>query len=640
MLPISLRTDGRRALIVGGGNVAFRKAEALLEAGFALTAIAPSIDARLRALLDRPDSVLHERAYATGDVQGCDIVIAATDRPEINAVVVADARAAHLLVCDAANPDEGDFTMQTTIRVGELTFAIDSGRSSPAFSQRLGREVRERFGSDYAAAARTIARMRTYVRTVLEPSQRGPVMRELADLPIDELARMNPVQAEHQVEETIERICHPEALAQRASKGSLEGRSTAVTCASRGSALAMTQARLVAAALAQRGIATTIETITTTGDREQDRPVSELGSVNVWVKELEVALLEGRADYAVHSCKDLPGELDSRMQLAAISAREDARDAFCSERYLSFDALPAGAVVGTSSERRRAQLRALRPELRYESLRGNVDTRLRKLREGDYDAIVLAMAGLCRLGIAATHTVPFDPHRVIPAVGQGALAVETLLGSEKLSAELRAAVNHEPTQWCIEAERAVLRTLRAGCSAPLGAHAQLVGALMTIDASFALADGTILRERIEGGVDSLPGSRALGEQVAAALAAARDRLARPRVLLPRTQDRPSRIAAELRDRGVEVVELREGETGWDLMNMIPQMLLFPSSGSVAAARPYLDWLRGQAVRPLVAAMGPQSGAAASEAGFVPDIVAPDASIDAFVAAVAQRLEAR
>ncbi|HTV92026.1 MAG TPA: hydroxymethylbilane synthase [Verrucomicrobiae bacterium] len=635
MLPISLRADGRRALIVGGGNVAFRKAEALLEAGFALTAIAPSIDARLRALLDRPGALLHERAYASGDVLACDIVIAATDRPEINAAVVADARAARILSCDAANPEDGDFIMQTTVRIGEMTFAIDSGRSSPAFAQRIARELRERFGPDYAAAARTIARMRTYVRTVLEPSARRAVMRELAELSIDELAHMNPVQAEHVVEETIERHRHPER-----GERSEHSRGTKVTCASRGSALAMTQARLVAAALAQRGIATTIETIATTGDREQDRPVSELGSVNVWVKELEVALLEGRADYAVHSCKDLPGELDPRMQLAAISAREDARDAFCSERYASFDALPSDAVVGTSSERRRAQLHALRPDLRYESLRGNVDTRLRKLREGQYDAIVLAMAGLRRLGIQATHTVPFDPHRVVPAVGQGALAIETLAGNEPLSGELRAAVNHEVTQWCVEAERAALRALRAGCSAPLGVHAELVGALMRVDAAFAVAGGTMLRECVEAGVDSLEASRALGEQLAARLAGARDRLAHPRVLLPRTQDRPSRIAAELRDRGVEVVELREGETGSDLMNVIPQMLLFPSSGSVAAARPYLEWLRGQAVRPLVAAMGPQSGAAASEAGFTPDIVAPDASIDAFVAAVARRLETR
>jgi hydroxymethylbilane synthase len=632
MLPISLRADGRRALIVGGGNVAFRKAEALLEAGFALTVIAPSIDDRLRALLGRPDAQLHEREYVGADLNAADLVIAATDRDDVNAAVVADARAARVLVCNAGNPDAGDFSMQATVRVGELTFAIDSGRSTPAFAQRIARELRERFGPEYAAAARTLARMRTYVRTVLDTNQRGPVMRDLADRPVEELARMNPVQAEHEVEETIERICHPEVLSEGAP------RRTSAICASRASALAMTQARLVAAALAQRGIATTIQTVTTTGDREQDRPVSELGSVNVWVKELEVALLDGRADYAVHSCKDLPGELDPAMQLAAISAREDARDAFCSETYASFDALPAGATVGTSSERRRAQLHALRSDLRYENLRGNVDTRLRKLREGQYDAIVLAMAGLNRLGVKALHTVPFDSRRMVPAVAQGALAVETLASNDELSIELYAAVNHEPTQWCVEAERAALRTLRAGCSAPLGVHAQLADALMSIDAAFATAGGTMLRERLEGRVDSIEASRRLGEQVARMLAAARDRLERPRVLLPRTQDRPSRIAAELRGRGVEVVELREGESGTDLMKTIPHMLLFPSSGSVAAARPYLDWLRGQAVRPLVAAMGPQSGAAAEQAGFAPDILAPDASIDAFISAVAQRLE--
>lgn len=638
MLPISLRTDGHRACIIGGGNVAFRKADALLEAGFALTVIAPSIDPRLRASLDRPDAMLRERAYAPGDLDGADVVVAATDRPDVNATVVADARAARILVCDAANPDQGDFTMQTTLRVGELTFAIDSGRSSPAFARRIARELAERFGPEYDAAARTLARMRIYVRTVLEPPQRGAVMRELAELPIDELARMNPVQAEHVVEETIGRLCRPEPF--DALRSPRTGSARTVICASRASALAMTQARVVAAALALRGIATTIEAITTTGDREQDRPVSELGSVNVWVKELEVALVDGRADYAVHSCKDLPGELDPAMQLAAVSAREDPRDAFCSERFESFEALPPGAVVGTSSERRRAQLHALRSDLRYESLRGNVDTRLRKLREGHYDAIVLAMAGLRRLGVQATHTVPFDPRRMVPAVAQGALAVETLASNDDLSTELRAAVNHEPTQWCVEAERAVLRALRAGCSAPLGVHAQLVGALMTLDAAFAVAGGTMLRERVEGGVDSVEASRKLGEQLAKALAAARDHLGRPRVLLARTQDRPSRIAAELRERGVEVVELREGETGSDLMNTVPAMLLFPSSGSVAAARSYLDWLRGQPVRPLVAAMGPQSGAAAAQAGFAPDIVAPDASVEAFVAAVAQRLEAR
>ncbi len=657
MLSIALRTDGRRALIVGGGNVAARKAQSLLDAGVTLVLVAPRIAREVRALLDRSSVTIHEREYNRRDLDGVDIVIAATDRPEINQRVVADARAARILACDAAQPEGGDFSMQATVRVGGLTFAIDSGNSSPAFSRRIARELRDRFGPEYGAAARTMARMRTYVRTVLEKEQRAPVLRELAELPIDELARMNPVEAEHFVEELISaRVIlsgatlserseskwsavegHPERSAAGAeSKG--EGRR--VVCASRASALAMTQTRIVAAKLAERGIATTILNLSTTGDRVQDRPVNELGDVNVWVKELELALLDGRADYAVHSCKDLPGTLADGMHLAAISQREDPRDAFCSERYVSFDALPPGSVVGTSSPRRRAQLHALRPDLRYETLRGNVDTRLRKLREESYDAIVIAMAGINRLGVRAAHTLPFPVETIVPAVGQGALAIETLATNATLAAELSAAINHEPTQWCVEAERTVLRTLRAGCSAPLGVHARIDGGVMTVEAAFATSGGSMLRERSAATIDSIEAARALGETLGSLLArGANERNGRV-VLLARTQNRPSRIAAQLRDRGVEVVELREGELDPQHMKTVPHMLLFPSSGAVAAAGSYLDWLRAQPSRPLVAAMGARSGAAASAAGFAPDIVSPDASIEAFVAAVAQLLELR
>jgi len=633
MLSIALRADGRRALIVGGGNVGARKAQALLDAGLALTVVAPHIDAKFRTLLDRCDAVVREREYERGDLDGIDLVIAATDRPEVNERVVEDARAARVLVCDAAQPERGDFTMHSTIHVGDLTFTVDSGGGSPAFTKRIARELRERFGPDYGAAARTLTRMRTYVRTVIDKPRRGPVLRELAELPVDELARMNAVEAEHAAEEAIERHREPEPQSQAP-------RITSATCASRGSALAMTQTRMVAAKLAERGIATTILTVTTSGDRMQDRRVSELGEVNVWVKELELALVDGRAEYAVHSCKDLPGTLADGMRLAAISEREDPRDAFCSERYECLDDLPRGAVVGTSSMRRHAQLHALRTDLRYQTLRGNIDTRLRKLRKGEYDAIVLAMAGLKRLGVRATHTLPFDPRAIVPAVGQGALAIETLATSEELAAELAAAVNHPPSQWCIEAERAVLRVLRAGCSAPLGVHAGLDGTHMTIEAAFATPGGTMLRERRAEKVDSLQAAIALGEALGAALAAERDRRQQYLVVVARSQSRPSRIAAELRIRGAEVVELRDGEGGAPQMSSVPYMLLFPSSGSVAAARRYLDWLRDQNAHPLVAAMGPKSGEAASAAGFAPDIISEQASIEAFVAAVSQRLDGR
>jgi hydroxymethylbilane synthase len=323
---------------------------------------------------------------------------------------------------------------------------------------------------------------------------------------------MNPVQAEHAVEETLERLT-----------GTRDEPRRALTCASRASALAMTQARTIAARVAQRGIATTILNVTSTGDRIQDRPISEIGSVNVWVKELEAALCDGRADYAVHSCKDMPGMLSEGMQIAAISAREDARDAFCSEKYAGFEALPAGSRVGTSSARRRAQLQAMRPDLSYADVRGNVDTRLRKLRDGDYDAIVLAMAGLNRLGVSARYTVAFDPHQMVPAVGQGALAVETLETAAWIAGELRAAVEDFSTRLCVEAERASLRALRAGCSAPLGVHATRDGERMTIDAAFGLPDGRMLRQNLTDGVASIEEARALGERIAALLATGSER---------------------------------------------------------------------------------------------------------------------
>ncbi len=625
MLPIALRTQGRQALIAGGGNVALRKAEALLAAGFRLRVVAPQIDPKIEAL--DPKSELLRRAYEASDVKGVSLVIAATGDPAVNDGVVRDARAAGILACDATSPENGDFTMQATVRVGELTFSVDSGGSTPAFSKRLARELGERFDAKYAAAAQTLARMRAYVQAVLPQERRAAVLRELAELPVEDLSAMDPIEGEHTVEAMIQRVEH----------GGIEKRTGAVICASRASALAMTQTRTVAARLAEAGIATTILNVTTTGDRVQDRPVAAIGSMNVFVKELEIALRDRRADYAVHSCKDLPGVLEPDMQLAAISKREDPRDAFCSERYASFGDLPAGAVVGTSSLRRRTQLEALRPDLRYEDIRGNVDTRLRKLREGKYDAIVLAMAGLNRLRVAATHTVPFSVEAMVPAVAQGALAIETRADETALSEKLRAVINDAETELCVACERAALRNLRAGCNAPLGVHAQLIGENMTVHAAFALTGrNQIVRERLERPVKTVEEAEALGTAIAESLAPHAGNNGARLVFLARSQDRPSRIAAELRLRGVDVVELQPGNGSSDVSRR-PDMLIFPSSGSVAAAARYLPNLREFQPRPAVAAMGPQSGNAAREAGFAPDLIAPEASVEAFVALIAEHL---
>jgi hydroxymethylbilane synthase len=277
----------------------------------------------------------------------------------------------------------------------------------------------------------------------------------------------------------------------------------------------MVQTRTVAARLAERGIVTTILPITTTGDRERDRPIEQIGSVNVFVGELEAALRDGRADYAVHSCKDLPGTLADDMQIAAISAREDPRDAYCSERYPTFEELPEGAVVGTSSPRRTFQLRTARPDLQFRTIRGNVDTRLRKLVAGEFDAIVLAAAGLQRLGARARYVVPFAVDAVVPAVGQGALAVETRAGDDWIAGQVRAAVNDAAAELCVLAERAALRAMQAGCSAPLGIYAELADGSCTLR---GIADGDPpVRARRDARVTSPDEAQALGQALALAL---------------------------------------------------------------------------------------------------------------------------
>lgn len=621
MLPITLRSDGRRAVVVGGGSVAARKAESLAAAGFALFVVAPSVGDRMRACLARCNGTCLRRSYESGDLEGAALVVAATNDDRVNAQVVRDAGAARVPACDASNPERGDFSMSAAIRIGDLTIGVDSGGASPAFSRRIAREIAAAFGPQHAAAVRTLGRMRTYVKTVLSRSERSEVLKVLADLPVAELAAMNSSQAEHEADATIARL-----------SARPQGETPRVTCASRASALAMIQTRSVAARLAERGIASTILTVTTHGDRDRSRAIDRLGSPNVFVAELETALRDRRADYAVHSCKDLPSELPRDLRIAAVSAREDPRDAFCSERYPAFESLPAGARVGTSSPRRRLQLAALRPELRYEDLRGNIDTRLRKLHDGAYDAIVLATAGLNRLGVRAAHTVPFPIDAIVPAVGQGALAIETRADDDRLATELRAAINDHASELCVACERSALRALRAGCSAPIGIHAFLEGGVAVATGVHVLGDGTILRNAIARPIADLDEAEAMGIELARGL-----RPSGRLVVLARTRERPSRIAEALRAGGVEVIELRAGDEGPDPAERTPDMLLFPSSGAVAAAEPYLARLRRSDHRPLVAAMGAESQRAAGAAGFEPDAVSDEASIEAFVRLVRERL---
>lgn len=245
-----------------------------------------------------------------------------------------------------------------------------------------------------------------------------------------------------------------------------------IVIATRESQLALWQAEHVKARLMSLhpGLEVELLGMTTQGDQILDSPLSRIGGKGLFVKELEVAMAEGRADLAVHSIKDVPMDLPEGFELAAISQREDPRDALVSNHYPSLEALPSGARVGTSSLRRQAQLRARLPHLNVDTLRGNVNTRLRKLDEGQYAAILLAAAGLKRLGFESRIRALLEPEESLPAVGQGALGIEIRSGRPEI-AELLAPLNHLETAACVRAERAMSRQLQGGCQAPIGGYA-------------------------------------------------------------------------------------------------------------------------------------------------------------------------
>jgi hydroxymethylbilane synthase len=257
--------------------------------------------------------------------------------------------------------------------------------------------------------------------------------------------------------------------------------------ASRGSQLALWQARWVETQLRAGGAACRIEIVKTTGDKITDVALSKVGTKGLFTKEIEEALLDGRADLAVHSLKDLPTELPAGLVLAAVPEREDPRDAVLGKRLSD---LPQGAKVGTSSLRRAAQLRTLRPDLAIESVRGNLDTRIRKLDEGQYDAIVLAAAGLKRLGLADRISEILGPDRMCSAVGQGALAIETRASGPCF--EACRVLDHPATRAAVTAERGVLGALGGGCQVPIGAYAAVSGDVLRIQAIVAAPDGTEL----------------------------------------------------------------------------------------------------------------------------------------------------
>lgn len=273
--------------------------------------------------------------------------------------------------------------------------------------------------------------------------------------------------------------------------------------ATRKSPLAMWQATHIKERLetAHPGLHVEIMGMMTQGDKLLATPLAQIGGKGLFVKELEKALYEHQADIAVHSIKDMPVELPDGLTLATICQREDPRDVFVSNNYASFDTLPKGAVVGSASLRRQCQLKALRPDIEVQTIRGNVGTRLRKLDEGKYDAIILAAAGLKRLALEEKIQHFFDPDTFIPAIGQGALGIECR-EADQLTLDRLSVLDHVETKQCVKAERAVSLRLGGSCQAPIGAHATIVNHQLKLTGLVGQLDGKkILRSEVAGEID-------------------------------------------------------------------------------------------------------------------------------------------
>jgi hydroxymethylbilane synthase len=288
--------------------------------------------------------------------------------------------------------------------------------------------------------------------------------------------------------------------------------------ATRKSPLAMWQAEFVQAELEAAHPNLTVELLpmSTRGDKILDTPLAKVGGKGLFVKELEQALLDGRADIAVHSMKDVPMEFPPGLELGVICEREDPRDAFVSNNFASLAELPNGAVVGTSSLRRQCQLRASRPDLEITDLRGNVNTRLGKLDTGEYDAIILACAGLIRLGFEARISESMSVQQSLPAGGQGAVGIE-LRENDKRVSQYLSVLHHDDSAVCVTAERAMNKHLEGGCQVPIAVHAIVADGQLSVSGLVGAVDGsTILRASISGAVsDAQTLGIALAEEVLA-----------------------------------------------------------------------------------------------------------------------------
>lgn len=422
-----------------------------------------------------------------------------------------------------------------------------------------------------------------------------------------------------------------------------------VVLGTRGSELALAQSNWVAARLrgAHPGLDVALEIFSTAGDRILDRPLPAIGGKGLFTRELEEALLDGRIDGAVHSLKDLPTENPPGLAIGAVPRRENPADVLVTRFGGGLESLPAGAVVGTSSPRRRAQLARLRPDLRFTDLRGNVPTRLRRVREGAVDATVLAAAGLSRLGLLdGLDARAMPPELMLCAPGQGALALQIRADDQRMAA-LAAALHDPATANAVAAERAVLARLGVGCSAPLGAFARAGDSAFILDACLGGDDGRPqARRRISLACAETVAPETLGERMAALLLEAREHpgtLAGRRVVVTRAEGQAGRLRELLEDRGAEVFEL-------PVIAVVPEesapapedaaaydWAVFTSTNAVDMFAALLkhhgrDMAEFAACR--VAAVGPATAEALARRGLVPALVPAESVAESLIGAFA------
>lgn len=490
LYPISLNLRDRPCLVVGGGAVAERKARALVEAGARVTVVAPDCRPELQAAAQRGELALRLEPFAPEQLDRCLVCIAATDDPEVNRAVADQARRRGVLVNVVDRPEWCDFEVPAVVRRGRFQLTVATGGASPLLAARVRRELEQRYGPEYEAITAVLGEVRDELKEA-EPDPARRRERLASALEAALTPRPADVPPDAALRSTVRRAA------------GLEGRTWRVGC--RGSDLSRRQTRLVIEALRQAagpGHSFAEVVVTTGGDLDTSTPLAHLGRVGAFTSELEQALRDGTIDLAVHSLKDVPTVIPADLALAAVSRRADPRDALISRSGLGIGALPSGSVVGTSSPRRAAQVQRQRPDLVTRPLRGNVDTRLRRLEEGAFDAIILAAAGLERLGRLDQVTEFLDPRTFVPAPAQGFLAVECRAIDHE-AVEMARVIQDPAARLAAEAERAFLRRLGAGCHAAAGAYATVsqTGPLRLAVLGIALgADGT---EAVEGRVEQV-----------------------------------------------------------------------------------------------------------------------------------------